>query len=147
VDYIKFIPLYGNCHKLEYATALSSGIDLKAYIKDADGNPTYTVIDPCGRLLINTGYSCKLHQNFEGQIRSKSGLALKHGIQVLNSPGTIDADYEQAIGVILHNTDAYNHYRVNDGDKIAQFVISPVSRDPEYLSENKRNGGFGSTGK
>ena len=145
--FVTFIPLYEDCHKLEYATKFSSGIDLKAYIKDDNGNPDSRVILPGGRLLIKTGYSCDLNCNYEGQIRSKSGLALKSGIMVLNSPGTIDADYNLEIGVILYNTDQRKDYIVRDGDKIAQFVICYIFRDEAYLSDNERNGGFGSTGK
>jgi len=144
--FVTFIPLHEDCHKLEYATKLSSGIDLKAYIKREDGSPDSRVILPGGRLLIKTGYACDLNPNYEGQIRSKSGLALKSGIMVLNSPGTIDADYELEIGVILYNTDQRKDYIVRDGDKIAQFVICPAFRDEAYLSDNERNGGFGSTG-
>lgn len=143
---VRFIPLYEDVTPLNYATPFSSGIDLRAYIPESPG---YILIEPLCRKLIKTGYRCELRPQCEGQIRSRSGLALKHGICVLNSPGTIDADFEFEIGVILYNSDPYIAYKVEHGERIAQFVLSHVVRDEYYMTENtnKRDGGFGSTGK
>ena len=132
--------------ELSYSTSLSSGIDLKAYLLDEE-----IYMMPGDTVVIPTGYKCKLMPNFEGQIRPRSGLAAKHDITVLNSPGTIDADYDQEIKVILHR--AMSHkvvepFVIKHGDRIAQFVLAPVIRESEYLPKTfiERNGGLGSTG-
>ncbi|MBF0281651.1 MAG: dUTP diphosphatase [Zetaproteobacteria bacterium] len=128
-----------------YASAMAAGADLRAAI-DAD------VVLPVGeKMLIPTGFCMALPDGFEAQIRPRSGLALKHGVTVLNSPGTIDADYRGEIGVIL-----INHGRVpfviQRGDRIAQMVIARFSQadwqEVERLAETVRGeDGFGSTGK
>lgn len=127
-----------------YATPLSAGMDLRASID------TPVTIEPLGRALIPTGLSIALPAGYEAQVRPRSGLALKKGIGVLNSPGTIDADYRGEIGVILVNLSS-EPFVVSDGDRIAQMVIArhetiqwcPV----EALPETERGkGGFGHTG-
>lgn len=107
-------------------------------------------IVPGGRALIKTGLSIELPQGTEAQIRSRSGLALKQGLFVLNSPGTIDEGYRGEIGVILCNTSSTTKY-IKSGDRVAQLVIAPVLRPTisisNDLSETDRgSGGFGSTG-
>lgn len=136
---LTFVPLVSGLEPLSYATRLSSGIDLRS-------NYDYTIY-PNQILVVGTGYACKLRSNFEGQIRSRSGLAAKYGIHVLNSPGTIDADYDQEIKVILHNASAQN-YSIVKGDRIAQFVLTRVYREPLYMPKEitERIGGLGSTG-
>ncbi len=128
-----------------YATTHAAGADLRAAI-DED-----IMIEPGKHVLIKTGFAMALPDNFEAQIRPRSGLALKHGITVLNSPGTIDADYRGEVGIILinHGTEPFT---VQRGDRIAQMVIAPfVQADfmaVGTLSETERGeGGFGSSGK
>lgn len=130
----------------EYKTEGSAGVDLQAYISD-----TPLFILPGERKLINTGIKLAIPKGYEGQIRSRSGLALKHGIKVLNSPGTIDSDYTGEIGVILQNT-SKAPFEVVDGDRIAQLVFSKVEsvtfEEVNSLEATSRGeGGFGSTGK
>lgn len=127
-----------------YETVQSAGMDLRANI-DAP-----VIIGPMQRALIPTGLSIALPAGFEAQIRPRSGLALKKGITVLNSPGTIDADYRGDIGVILVNL-SNQDFQVNDGDRIAQMVIAryeQVEWNPVgELSETERGeGGFGHSG-
>lgn len=129
----------------EYATPGASGLDLCADIA------TRTIIHKGERKLIPTGLSIELPAGYEAQVRPRSGLALKHGVTVLNSPGTVDADYRGQIGVILVNLGEYA-YDIMPGDRIAQLVIAPVVQakivEQEALSETARGeGGFGSTGK
>lgn len=128
-----------------YATSHAAGADLRAAIAED------VVIEAGDKALIKTGFAMALPDNFEAQIRPRSGLALKHGITVLNSPGTIDADYRGEIGVILinHGKEAF---RVQRGDRIAQMIIAPFVQaqfEPvETLDETARGeGGFGSSGK
>ena len=133
-------------HQLpEYATALSAGMDLRAYLKEP------VVLKPMQRCIIPTGLSIALPAGYEAQVRPRSGLAIKKGITVLNSPGTIDADYRGEIGVILINLSSED-FIIEDGDRIAQMVIArhehaewvPV----ENLDETERGaGGFGHSGK
>lgn len=128
----------------KYATKLSSGMDLYADIKDS------VVIKPFGRALIPTGISVELAEGYEIQVRPRSGLAAKHGITVLNTPGTIDADYRGEIKVILINL-GQEDFVIERGDRIAQMVVAPViSATLELvpiLEESARGeGGFGSTG-
>ncbi len=129
-----------------YATDGSAGMDLYALL-DRD----QLVINPDAWAFVNTGIGVEIPEGFEGQIRPRSGLALKTGITVLNSPGTIDSDYRGAIGATL-----VNHGRapvtIRPGDRIAQLVISPVVRATlcevsELGSSARGMGGFGSTGK
>lgn len=127
-----------------YATADSAGLDLLAAI---DAPQT---LAPGARALIPTGLAIALPRGFEAQVRPRSGLALKNGITVLNSPGTIDADYRGEIGVVLINM-ADEPFEISRGMRIAQMTIAPVTQlvwqEQEDLSETARGtGGYGSTG-
>ena len=129
----------------KYQTALSAGMDLYANIEES------VTLKPLERKLISTGLLIELPQGFEAQIRPRSGLAIKNGITVLNSPGTIDADYRGEIGVILVNLSA-EAFTINNGDRIAQMVIAKhetaVWDVAQQLTETDRGaGGFGSTSK
>ena len=128
-----------------YATALSAGMDIRANLSEP------VVIKPLERKLIPTGLYIALPEGYEAQLRPSSGLALKHGITLLNTPGTIDADYRGEIGVILVNLSS-EPFVVNDGERICQMVIASyqqVEWEPvEVLTETERGeGGFGHTGK
>ena len=128
-----------------YATALSAGMDLRAYI---EGPITLKTLE---RKIIPTGLSIALPKGYEAQIRPRSGLAAKHGISVLNAPGTIDADYRGDIGVILVNL-SQEDFTIAPQDRIAQLVIAPYIKVEwqivETLPDSERgSGGFGSTGK
>ena len=128
----------------EYGTEHAAGCDLRANL-DAP-----IVIAPLERALVPTGISIELPEGFEGQVRPRSGLAAKHGITVLNSPGTIDADYRGEIKVILVNI-SNNPFTVNDGERIAQLVIAKHEKaeweEVSDLTESVRgSGGFGHTG-
>ncbi|MCK4751661.1 MAG: dUTP diphosphatase, partial [Bacteroidales bacterium] len=101
----------------EYSTKFSAGMDLKANIDKA------IVLDPGQRVLIPTGLFIELPPNFEAQIRPRSGLALKKGITVLNSPGTIDSDYRGEVGILLVNLSA-EPFIINDGERICQMIIA-----------------------
>ena len=131
-----------------YKTEQSSGMDLYADIGGLDE----VIINPGEISLIGTGISVVIPDGYEGQIRSRSGLALKSGIIVLNSPGTIDADYRDEIGIILINL-SKKPFVIKDGDRIAQFVLGMVPKvrwtEVDKLSDVSRinrGGGFGSTG-
>ena len=129
----------------QYATALSAGLDLRANLD------TPVTLRPLERKLIPTGLFIELPAGVEAQIRPRSGLAIKKGITVLNSPGTIDADYRGEIGVILINLSAED-FVVEDGERICQMVIArheqAVWQSADALSETERgSGGFGHTGK
>ena len=128
----------------QYETNQSAGMDIRANIDDP------ITLKPMGRALIKTGLHVALQPGYEAQVRPRSGLALKKGITVLNSPGTIDADYRGEIGVILVNLSEEN-FVVEDGQRVAQLVIAKYEQitwdEVEVLSETKRGvGGFGSTG-
>jgi dUTP pyrophosphatase len=128
-----------------YATASSAGIDLAAAINGE------IALAPGERRAVPTGIAIALPKDYEGQIRPRSGLALKHGITVLNSPGTIDADYRGEIHVILANLGGETVV-LERGQRIAQLVVAPVSRvafdEVAALPESARGaGGFGSTGR
>ena len=127
-----------------HATAESAGVDLLAAVADD------LVLDPGARAVVPTGIAIALSPGFEAQVRPRSGLAAKHGVTVLNSPGTIDADYRGEIGVVLTNfgTAAFT---VRRGMRIAQMVVAPVHgvawREVDALPDSGRGpGGFGSTG-
>jgi len=127
-----------------YQTPGASGLDLYAAV---DGK---IVLNPGEIKLISTGIRVSIPYGYEGQVRSRSGLALKHGIGLLNSPGTIDSDYRGVIGVILFNF-SKDPFLVNRGDRIAQLVISRVEKVSFLVSEEldrteRNNNGFGSTG-
>ena len=128
----------------EYATADSAAVDLMAAV--AEPIP----IAPGERTLVPTGIAVAIPSGYEAQVRPRSGLALKHGLSLLNAPGTIDADYRGEIGVILANL-GQHPFTVEPGMRIAQMVVAPVSRiaweESESLPESGRGtGGFGSTG-
>lgn len=133
-------------HQLpEYATALSAGMDLRANIDEP------VILKPLQRILIPTGIYIQLPEGFEAQIRPRSGLAVKHGITVLNSPGTIDADYRGEIRVILINL-SQDEFVINDGERICQMVIAAHTHvkwlEVGNLEDSDRGaGGFGHTGK
>lgn len=126
------------------ATAQAAGMDLYACCESI-------TIEPGGRALIPTGLSMAMPPGFEAQIRPRSGLALKHGITVLNSPGTIDADYRGPVGVILINL-GNEPFEIKSEDRIAQMVLNKVETPrriiqvPELPSTERGQGGFGSTG-
>ena len=129
----------------QYATPLSAGLDLRANLDEP------ITLRPLERRLIPTGLRIALPAGYEAQVRPRSGLALKSGIGVLNSPGTIDADYRGEIGVILVNLSS-SDFVVNDGDRIAQMVITRHERaewlEVDALDETERGeGGFGHSGK
>ncbi len=131
---------------LKYQSSAASGMDLTAAI-DAEIS---VILHPGERQLIPTGVAIELPQGMEAQVRPRSGLALKHGITVLNSPGTIDADYRGEISVVLINHGSHE-FEVVRGARIAQLVIAPVVQLEvlvvEALSTTKRGaGGYGSTG-
>jgi dUTP pyrophosphatase len=127
-----------------YATAGAAGLDLPAAV-DRD-----VVLAPGARALIPTGYAIALPEGYEAQVRPRSGLAARHGISIVNAPGTVDADYRGEIMVCLVNLgDA--PFTVSRGERIAQMVVAPVShvrlRETERLDDTARGaGGFGSTG-
>jgi len=127
----------------KYQTELSAGMDLYANL------PEEITLKSLERKLIPTGLFLELPEGFEAQVRPRSGLALKHGITVLNSPGTIDADYRGEVGVILVNLSAED-FTIKDGDRIAQMVLAKYEtaewQSADSLSETTRGaGGFGST--
>lgn len=128
----------------QYATTLSAGMDLRANID------TPILLKPMQRKLVPTGLYIALPEGFEAQIRPRSGLALKKGITLLNTPGTIDADYRGEIGVIVVNL-SEEDFIIEDGERIAQMVIARYEKaeweEVEVLGETERgDGGFGHTG-
>lgn len=128
-----------------YATELSAGLDIRANLSES------ITLAPMQRCLVPTGLFIALPKGFEAQIRPRSGLALKKGITVLNSPGTIDADYRGEICIILVNLSA-EPFVIEDGERIAQMVIArheqAVWQEVEVLDETERGvGGFGHTGR
>ena len=128
-----------------YQTKFSAGVDIEAWwLPGTEGE--FRTILPGQFQVIPTGLRVRIDQGYEGQVRSRSGLAAKFGVFVLNSPGTIDADYEGEIKVILANMGP-NLFEVRPGDRIAQIVFSPVARAKcNYKDAIRGNGGFGSTG-
>ena len=131
----------------EYATPLSAGLDLRANLERP------TVIEPGARALIPTGLHIELPAGFEAQVRPRSGLAYKHGLTVLNAPGTIDADYRGDIGVLLINL-GQAAFTIEPGERIAQLVVAPFTRvqcvpvenTAELALSERGAGGFGHTG-
>lgn len=127
-----------------YATPLSAGMDLRANL-DAP-----IVVEPLGRVLVPTGLFIALPEGYEAQVRPRSGLALKHGLTVLNTPGTIDADYRGEVCVILVNL-SNEPFTINDGERVAQMVVARHERvewlPTDVLDDTERGaGGFGHTG-
>jgi dUTP pyrophosphatase len=128
-----------------YSTELSAGMDIRAFLKEE------ILLKPLQRALIPTGLYIQLPEGYEAQIRPRSGLALKHGISILNTPGTIDADYRGEIGVIIVNL-SNDDFVIKSGERICQMVISKHEtanwEQVEILDETARGaGGFGHTGK
>jgi len=128
----------------QYETPLSAGVDLRANIDEA------ITLKPLQRALVKTGLFMAIPAGYEAQVRPRSGLAYKKGITVLNSPGTIDADYRGEVGVILVNI-SDEDFVVEDGERIAQLVVAKCEQaefiETSGLSETERGeGGFGSTG-
>ncbi len=143
---IKQLDNFADLQMPAYETELAAGVDMRAAI-DADSP---IVLQPGARALIATGLAMALPAGYEAQIRPRSGLAYKHGISVVNSPGTIDADYRGEIKILLinHGREAFD---IKRGDRIAQMIIAPVTRAVfnvvDTLSETRRGaGGYGSTG-
>ena len=127
-----------------YATSQSAGLDLRANLIEP------ITLKPLGRILIKTGLFIELPEGYEAQVRPRSGLAYKKGITVLNSPGTIDADYRGEIGVILVNL-SEEEFIIENGERVAQMVITKHEQaswiESETLEASERGvGGFGSTG-
>jgi len=127
-----------------YSTSLSAGMDLRASLSEP------VLLKPLGRQLIPTGLYMELPEGYEAQIRPRSGLALKKGISVVNTPGTIDADYRGEIGIILINL-SNEDFVVNDGERICQMVINKIEKiswiEVRALETSERgDGGFGHTG-
>ena len=141
---IKRLPDAADLPLPAYQTAHAAGMDLCAAVK-AD-----VILTPGAKAIIPTGFSIALPPGYEAQVRPRSGLAAKNGVTVLNSPGTIDADYRGEVGVILINH-GREPFTITRGARIAQMVVAPVSmvtwRETDTLSDTDRGaGGFGSTG-
>ena len=129
----------------DYATGASSGVDLRAFIEDP------VVLKPLERFLVPTGIFIGIPEGYEAEVRPRSGMAVKYGITVLNTPGTIDADYRGEVKVILINLGG-EPFTINNGDRIAQMVFKRVARVDwkivESLTETQRgDGGLGPTGR
>jgi dUTP pyrophosphatase len=129
-----------------YASAGAAGADLRANFVDRQG----VVLEPGARALVPTGLRLAIPSGFEVQLRPRSGLALKHGITLPNSPGTIDSDYRGPLGVIVMNAGS-ERFTIGHGDRIAQMIVAPVVQavfaEVSELPETARGaGGFGSTG-
>ena len=129
----------------EYATAGSAGLDLRAWL------PEPVTLQPMERKMIPTGLFFEIPEGYEVQVRPRSGMAIKHGITCLNSPGTVDSDYRGEIKIILINLSSESH-TINSGDRIAQMIVAKVEKaflqSAEQLESTRRGaGGFGHTGK
>lgn len=145
-QYMKVKIVNKSHHSLpQYATASSAGMDIRAFLTEP------VELKPLERKLIPTGLYIALPEGFEAQLRPRSGLAIKHGISLLNTPGTIDADYRGEIGVILVNLSS-EPFIIQDGERICQMIIASYAQvewqPEESLDETERGaGGFGHTGK
>ena len=129
----------------KYGTEYSAGMDLRANLKEP------VILRPMDRTLIPTGLFLEIPQGYEAQIRPRSGLAIKKGVTVLNTPGTIDADYRGEVGIILINL-SKEDFIINDGERICQMIIAKhetaILEQVDVLEETVRGeGGFGHTGK
>ena len=129
-----------------YETSSSAGMDLRAYLPEGP-----ITLKPMQRTLVPTGLFMEIPEGYEGQVRPRSGLAIKHGITVLNTPGTIDADYRGEVKIILVNL-SDTDFVINSGERVAQIVFAKCEQmevvSVETLSETERGaGGFGHTGK
>lgn len=127
-----------------YASPGSAGMDLRAALTEE------FILQPGDYTLVPTGLIIEIPENFEAQVRPRSGLALKHGITLLNSPGTIDSDYRGEVKVILINL-GKEPYRIKRGDRIAQLILAPVSRaqvvkSSDFSDTQRGEGGFGHSG-
>jgi dUTP pyrophosphatase len=136
---------HSNNNSPQYATVGSSGMDIKAFLS------LPLTIKPMERVLVPTGLFIELPENYEAQIRPRSGLAIKQGITCLNSPGTVDADYRGEIKIILINLSTEEQI-INSGDRVAQMIIQKVEKiewikADELETSERGDGGFGSTGK
>ncbi len=143
---IKSLDHFGDLPLPKFETALAAGADLRAALPETE----QIVLAPGARALVPTGFAMALPAGYEAQIRPRSGLAYKHGITCLNTPGTIDADYRGEVKVLLinHGTDAFT---ITRGERIAQMIIAPITQPDfvlvESLDDTARGaGGFGSTG-
>ncbi len=143
---IKALDHFGDLALPHFETALAAGADLRAAVPETEP----MILAPGARALVPTGFAMALPAGYEAQIRPRSGLAYKHGITCLNTPGTIDADYRGEVKVLLinHGTDAFT---ITRGERIAQMVIAPITQPDfvqvETLDDTARGeGGFGSTG-
>tara|TARA_B100001175_G_C19262510_1_gene520150 strand:- start:9 stop:446 length:438 start_codon:yes stop_codon:yes gene_type:complete len=141
------LPIINNSHYdlPSYSTKQSSGLDLRANILEK------IILAPFDRKLIPTGLSISIPEGYEAQVRPRSGLSIKNGITVLNSPGTIDSDYRGDIGVILINL-SKESYTIKPGDRVAQIVFSKYEKIEwgivsDLPNSNRGKSGFGSTGK
>ena len=141
------VPIINNSHYdlPSYSTKQSSGLDLRANILEK------IILAPFDRKLIPTGLSISMPEGYEAQVRPRSGLSIKNGITVLNSPGTIDSDYRGDIGVILINL-SKESYTIKPGDRVAQIVFSKYEKIEwgivsDLPNSNRGKSGFGSTGK
>jgi len=128
-----------------YATPLSAGMDIRANLEES------VILHPMERKIVPTGLRIALPEGYEAQIRPRSGLAIKKGITLINTPGTIDADYRGEIGVILINLST-EPFTINDGERICQMVVAPFVRVSWEVTSNldeteRGEGGFGHTGK
>ena len=129
----------------EYSTAFSAGMDIRANLKEE------IILDPGKRILVPTGLFIELPPHYEAQIRPRSGLAIKKGISVLNTPGTIDSDYRGEVGIILVNL-SDEPFKISDGERICQMVIARHEtiewEETDDLNSSERgSGGFGHTGQ
>jgi len=141
---VKFVKTHESVILPQYESDGAAGMDLRAFLEND------LTIPPLGRVKIPTGLKMEIPEGYEMQVRPRSGLAIKTGITVLNSPGTIDSDYRGDIEVILINLSAED-VLIKNGDRIAQIVVCPVCRivlsETDKLSVSRRgSGGFGSTG-
>ncbi len=129
----------------EYATAGSAGLDLRAWLAEP------VILQPMERKMIPTGLFLEIPEGYEVQVRPRSGMAIKHGITCLNSPGTVDSDYRGEIKIILINLSSEEHI-INSGDRVAQMIVAKVEKallNPvvKLESTERGEGGFGHTGK
>lgn len=141
---IQFKKLRSEAQIPQYMTSLAAGLDIQACTTEE------IVLAPGERYLVTTGLAVAIPPGYEIQVRPRSGLAIKHGISLLNSPGTIDADYRGEIGIILINH-GQDDFKISSGDRIAQLVVAPVCQaelvEVSVLTETDRgDGGFGHTG-
>jgi dUTP pyrophosphatase len=128
-----------------YATDKSAGMDIRAYIPDKN----FIDIEPMTRHMIKTGLYMEIPEGYEAQIRPRSGLSIKSGITIINTPGTIDSDFRDEICVLIINL-GDKIFRINNGDRIAQMIINKFEKceweHVDIISETDRKGGFGHTG-